>query len=121
MITANDVLAVLSSNYDTESYLESDLLPCCESGLSWVNMRLRQGVKDTDPMIVQAAAAIARFRLFIMTMSHNEGNDSYRAGDVSVSYDRSKALEREKVIRDIALADAASILTDGGFYCCGDC
>lgn len=121
MITANDVLAVLRSNYDTESYQESDLLPCCENGLSWVKARLRKGVKDTDPLIVQTAAAVARFRFFLVTLSQSENHDSYRVGDVSVSYDRTKALEREKLIHDMTLADAASILTDGGFYCCGYC
>lgn len=119
MITANDVLVALCSNYDTSDYPQEDLLSCCEAGLSWVKKRLRRNVSETDPLIVQTAAAIAHYHFFIRTLTEPEKYESYRVGDITVNSDPTKALERERIIRDNALADAASILVDGGFYCCG--
>ncbi len=121
MITANDVLAVLRSNYDTADYPETDLLYSCEYGLSWVNARLKKGVKDSDPLIKHTACAVAHFDFFVRTLTEPEKYESYRVGDVTVNCNPEKALEREKMLRDAALADASSILEDGGFYCCGYC
>lgn len=117
MITANDVLTVLSSNYDTTDYPQEDLLACCQTGLNWVNSRLRRGVSESNPLITQTAAAIAHFHFFVRTLTEPEKYESYRVGDITVNSDPSKALEREKMLRDSAIADAASILADGGFYC----
>lgn len=119
MITADDVLTTLCSNYDTSGYPQEDLLSCCETGLSWVKRRLKKGVSESDPLIKQTAAAVAHFHFFIRTLTEPEKYESYRVGDITVNSDPSKALEREKMIRDNALADAASILVDGGFYCSG--
>ena len=117
MITANDVLAVLRSNYDTAAYPETDLLLSCEYGLSWVNARLKKSVKEDDPLIKQTACAVAHFHFFVRTLTEPEKYESYRVGDVTVNCNPAKALEREKMLRDTALAEASSILVDGGFYC----
>ncbi len=117
MITANDVLTVLRSNYDTEDYPEAELLLSCEYGLSRVVSRLKKGVSTSDPLITHTAAAVARFHFFIRSLTEPEKYESYRVGDVAVNCNPDKALEREKMLRDAALAEASSILEDGGFYC----
>ena len=119
MITADDVLTTLCSNYDTSGYPQEDLLSCCETGLNWVKGRLKKGVSESNPLIKQTAAAVAHFHFFIRTLTEPEKYESYRVGDITVNSDPSKDLERERMIRDNALADAASILVDGGFYCSG--
>ena len=119
MITANDVLSILRSNYDTSAFPDEDLLGCCSKGLDWVSSRLRKNVAADNPLIAQTAAAIAHFHFFVRNLSEPDKCESYRVGDFTVNNNPSKALEREKVIRDNAIADAETILTDGGFYCCG--
>ena len=119
MITSSDVLNELCRNYDTSDYPQEDLLACCETGIRWVNARLKPGVDKKDPLVTQTAAAVAHYHFFVKTLTEPEKYESYRVGDITINSDPSKALEREKAIRDNALADAASILVDGGFYCCG--
>ena len=117
MITANDVFTVLCSNYDSEEYSDEELLSCCNLGLGFVKELLRPGVSDDNPLIAETAAAVARYHFFVRTLSRGEKYDSYRVGDISISNDFSKALEREILIRNEALARAHSILKDGGFVC----
>ncbi|MBE6785733.1 MAG: hypothetical protein E7538_05795 [Ruminococcaceae bacterium] len=117
MITANDVLTVLRSNYDTADCSESELLSFCEIGLRFVNENLRTGVSPDNPLITETAAAVAHYQFFVRTASATDKCESYRAGDISVNNSPLKALERESRIRDEALARAHSILQDGGFGC----
>lgn len=117
MITANDVLTVLSSNYDTEGFPQQELLSCCELGLSFVNERLRVGVSPDNPLIAETAAAVAHYHFFVRTLSEPEKYESYRVGDITINNNPSKALEREMLIRDEAIARANTILEDGGFMC----
>ena len=51
MITANDVLAVLRSNYDTADFPDDELIPCCDIGLEWVNSRLRSDASGSVTLI----------------------------------------------------------------------
>ena len=71
MITADDVLTTLCSNYDTSGYPQEDLLSCCETGLSWVKRRLKKGVSGSDPLIKQTAAAVAHFHFFILPILYS--------------------------------------------------
>lgn len=119
MITANDVLTVLRSNYDTSDYPLEELLSCCNAGLDWVNERLRPGITEDNPLITRTAAAVAHFHFFVKTLAEPDKYESYRVGDLSVTNNPSKALERETALRDYAIAQAASILIDGGFFCSG--
>lgn len=117
MITANDVLTVLGSNYDTADFPEQELLACCELGLRFVNERLRGGVSADNPLIAETAAAVAHYHFFLRTLAQPEKYESYRVGDITISNNPSRALERELLIRDEAIARAHSILEDGGFTC----
>lgn len=119
MITANDVLTVLRSNYDTSDYPLEELLGFCDTGLKWVLQRLRPGVSGDNPLITRTAASIARFQLFTKALSEPEKYKSYRVGDITVTNNPSEALKREGLLRDLAIAEAATILIDGGFFCSG--
>lgn len=117
MITANDVLTVLRSNYDTADFPDEELLSFCESGLRFVNEKLRQGVSADNPLIAETAAAVAHYHFFVHTLAEPEKYESYRVGDITITNNPSKALERERLIRDEAIARAHTILEDGGFMC----
>lgn len=120
MITANDVLTVLRSNYDTSEYPDEELIPCCDIGLEWVNSHLKSDASDNNPLITRTAAAIAHYHFFVRTLCEPEKYESYKVGDITINNNPSKALEREVLLRDTAIAEAASILVDGGFYCRGN-
>ncbi len=117
MITANDVLTVLCSNYDTADFPEEELISCCDIGLRFVQERLRSGVSANNPLIAETAAAVAHYHFFVRTLAEPEKYETYRVGDITVNNNPSKALQRETQIRDEALARAHSILEDGGFAC----
>lgn len=117
MITDNDVLTLLRSNYDTADYPDEELLACCRLGLRFVNENLRHGVSADNPLITETAAAVAHYQFFVRTAECTDKCESYRAGDITVNNNPSKALQREMSIRDEALARAHSILEDGGFVC----
>lgn len=117
MITANDVLTVLCSNYDTADYPHEELLSCCKLGLSFVQERLKPGVAADNPLIAETAAAVAHYHFFVRTLTEPEKYESYRVGDLSITNDPTKALQREMIIRDDAILRAHSILQDGGFAC----
>lgn len=119
MITANDVLTVLRSNYDTADFPDEELISCCDIGLEWVNARLRSDASDTDPLITRTAAAVAHYHFFVRTLCEPEKYESYKVGDITINNNPTKALERETLLRDTAIAEAAAILVDGGFYCRG--
>jgi len=117
MITANDVLTVLRSNYDTADFPDEELLSCCELGLRFISEKLRPGVSADNPLIAETAAAVAHYHFFVRTLAEPEKYESYRVGDITVKNEPTKALQREILVRDEALARAHVILEDGGFVC----
>ena len=117
MITANDVLTVLCSNYDTRDFPQNELIACCETGLNFINSRLRSGISANDPLIAETAAAVAHYHFVVRTLAEPDKYESYKVGDVSITNNPTKALERERLLRDEAIARACTILEDGGFGC----
>ncbi len=119
MITVSDVYTVLCSYENTQEYKGDQLFPCCEKGLNWVKARLKDSADENDPLIAQTAAAIAQFYLFIRRTCDVDSFESYKAGDMTVKRDPEKEMRLAIKRRAIAIAEASSILKDGGFYCCG--
>ncbi len=119
MPTAGDVYAVLITYGDTEGFSRELLTAESEKGLAWVKKRLKEGVCESDPLIAETAAAIAHWFFFIKKLSDTDKYGTYKAGDLTVSRDLQKELKLEKTARDEALAAAAEILKDGGFYFSG--
>lgn len=119
MIFAKDVYAAISVYKDIEPYSEADIMPFCQKGLDWVNRRLRKTVDPDNPLIKDTAVAMAHYFFFLCRLSDAEKYDSCKVGDVTYKRNLNKELEFEKQIKNQAIAEAAGILTDGGFYCYG--
>lgn len=119
MFKVKDIYAAISTYKDMEPYSESELLPCCQKGLDWVNSRVRKTVNPDNPLIKETAVAMAHYYFFLCRMSDPDKYESCKVGDVTYKRNLAKELEFETHIKNQAIADAADILTDGGFYCCG--
>ena len=117
MVSAAEVYDAFSAYMDTASYSLSDVMPCCQKGLDWVNARLREGVDPDNPLIAETAAAMAHYFFFIFRMTDGEKYENCKVGDISYNRNIEKELEFETHIKNQAIADAAEILKDGGFYC----
>ncbi len=119
MSDVNEVYAALMAYCDVSSYTAEQLLPSCEKGLNWVQSRLRDNVAPDDPLITQTAAALSHFYFFLYRLTEPDKYENCKVGDTSYKRNIQKELEFERQIKDQAIADAAAILKDGGFYCHG--
>lgn len=119
MYTADNVCFALRTYADMGSYSNDELMPSCKNGLNWVNARLRSGVDESDPLILTTAVALAHYFFFVCRLSDPDKYESYKVGDVTIRKDANKLFQIEKDMRNQAIADASSILTDCGFYCRG--
>ena len=119
MINVSDVYAALCSYESVKGFSSEELLPCCSQGLSWVRANLKATTDEDDPLIVSTAAALADFYFFLKRQSETDSLESYKVGDMTVRRNAEKELNLAERKRDLALARACSILTDGGFYFSG--
>lgn len=119
MISATDVYTALCNYSDTSDYTQEELLPSCKDGLNWVIRRLRNGVDEADPLILETAVVIAHYYFFIKRLTEPDKYENYKVGDITIKQSVQKQYELEKELRQSAIANAASILKDGGFYFCG--
>ena len=117
MINISDVYAALCTYESAKGYTGEVLFPCCEQGLAWVKENLREDADENSPLIVSVAAAIAEFCLFLKKQTETDSYESYKVGDMTVSRNPEKELRLAERKRDLAIAQAHSILRDGGFYC----
>lgn len=118
MISVSDVYSVLCTYETSKGYTSEELFPCCERGLRWVKERLKDGVDENDPLIAVTAAAIANFYFYIRRLSDIDSFENYRVGDMTIGRSPEKELRLAMEKRSFAIAEASSILKDGGFYCC---
>lgn len=119
MFTVSDVFSALSSYADTADFTEEQLQSSCEDGLNWVLRRLKDGVSDTEPLILETAAAMAHFYFYIRRLTEPDKYESYKVGDMTISQRPEKQFQTEREMRDLAIANASEILKDGGFHFCG--
>ena len=113
---ATQVLAILRDNRLFDETDEGVLLRAAARALAEVKDRLRPDADESDPLVAQTAAALARFRLFTELTENGERFAGFRAGDVTVNRDLRVELETERALRDEALCAAAPLLRDGGFF-----
>ena len=121
MTQLSDVLDCLTGYADTASYTAEELTPFCERGLLWVKGRLRDGADTEGPLIPPTAAAMAHYFFFLSRLTETDKYESFTAGDMTVRRNLDREMRFEETARDGAIAAAASILKDGGFYCNGSC
>ncbi len=116
MADVSDVLACLMNYADMESYNVKQLQPSCERGLAWVENNLKPGADKKSPLIVHTAAALAHYFFFLTRLAETDRYESFTAGDMTVRRNLEKEMNFEMRARDEAIASAASILRDGGFF-----
>ncbi len=117
MISVSDVYGVLCTYETSKGISSEELLPCCKRGLEWVKNRLRDDADENDPLITMTAAAIADFYFFIKRLSDIDSYESYKVGDMTIKRNPEKEMKLALEKRAFAIAEAGSILKDGGFYC----
>ena len=113
---ATQVVARLRDNLLFAETDEGALLRAAVRALGAVGERLRDGVDGSDPRIAETAAALARFQLFADSLENADRFSGFKAGDLTISRDLKAEFEAERRLRDEALAAAAPILRDGGFF-----
>lgn len=106
---------MLKENHAFQDVAAERLLNSSCRALEKVKRNLKDGVDENNPMILETAAALARFELFCLSLGETERFSSYKAGDVTIQKNFEKEFEFEKALRDEALANAVDILQDGGF------
>ena len=116
LIEAIDICAVLKENSAFESLTPEAMLPVCGRVLRALAPSLREDANENDVRLLRLAAALARFELFSLMLSESDRFSSYKAGDITIQKDLQKELKFEQQLRDEALAAAAPLLKDGGFY-----
>lgn len=94
---------------------DSDLLPLCKSAALEIQARLRKGADTEDIRLINAAAAIANYRLCMRKIASSDGTESFKAGDVTVSVSHSAMSEYAEKERSRALLDALPLLRDDEF------
>jgi len=113
---ATQVLAILRDNRMFDETDEGVLLRAAVRALGELKVRLRPEADENDPRVAAAAAALARFRLFTELSEKGERFAGFRAGDLTVNRDLNAEFATERALRDEALAAAAPVLRDGGFF-----
>lgn len=116
MISVNDVYTLFCNYSDVTDFTEEQLLPCCQDGLNWVLRRLRDTADKSDPLITETAAAIAHFFFFIRRLTEPDKYENLKIGDMTITQNPMKQYQAEKELRRQAIANAAPILKDGGFF-----
>lgn len=116
MIQAVEVCALLKEYALAQDEEPEELLPLCRRGLDFVLHRLRRDADENDPLIAKTAAALAKFYLFERQFSGENSFQSHKAGDMTIQRNLRAELDFERQTRDAALAEAAEILRDGGFF-----
>lgn len=116
MTDAATVFALLKAYTDTENITAQEVLPLCQRALDYVLSRLKETADREDPLIGETAAAVARYLIFKKQSGVGQRFQKYKIGDISTERNAEKELLVENQLMQEALANAAGILRDGGFY-----
>ena len=113
---ATAVFALVKAGCAFDLPTDEQVLAVCDRALETVRGRLKESADPNAMLVASTAAALARFELFSMHQSDTERFDYFKAGDFTLRRNAEKELAFERNLRDEALAAAAEILTDGGFF-----
>lgn len=94
---------------------DSDLLPLCKSAALEIQARIRNNADTEDIRLINAAAAIANYRLCMKKIASSDGTESFKAGDVTVSVSHSAMGEYAEKERSRALLEALPLFRDDEF------
>ena len=112
-----DCWRVLSALREYYSYNEpdSELIPICEASARELSARVKPNADCSDIRLINAAAAIANYRLCIKRLHTDEGITSFKAGDVTVSISPSALAENAEKEKSKAIIAALGLLRDDEF------
>lgn len=116
MTDAASVFALLKEYTDTDEIGAEEMLPLCQRALNFVLSKLKDTADKDDPLIGETAAAVARYLLFKKQSGVGLRFQKYKIGDITTERNAEKELQFESQLVCEALANAAGILRDGGFY-----
>lgn len=111
MINPEKVLNRLKLTSSISPEDEGKALILCSEAASQLNPRLRSPLCGDDPRVIAAAAALAQS---FGIASGRENVSSFKAGDVSVTMEKTAGINSENAVTR-ALAAAAPCLADDGF------
>ena len=114
MIDFWKVLSALKEYYSPEGS-DSELLPLCKAGASEIQARLKENADPDDIRIINAAAAIANYRICMKKIASSDGTESFKAGDVTVSVSHNAISDFAEKERSRALLDVLPLLRDDEF------
>lgn len=116
MIKPNKVCEELVSLGAYNDYTAETLLPFCTQAVNWLARHIKEDADSNGDLALRTAMAMARFYIFVNSLSATESYGNFKLGDMTLKRDIQKEYEIEKELRYRALCEAAEILKDGGFY-----
>ena len=93
----------------------ADAMPVVAVCAAQCYKRLKAPEFQNEPAVLEAAAAIANYRLLLRSPKMREGETQFRAGEVSVSKSPAALLEAAVRLRDDCLLAAAPYFNDDNF------
>lgn len=115
MLGAGAVFERLSSMIEIDKGEKSRLMPFCETAAAVIGAKTRADADKSDVRLLTAAAALAYGRYMLLRGASDGNIESFKAGDVTVSYGNSSAGQSIDSFVKAALADAADLFSDDDF------
>lgn len=109
------VLNALKQYIAVEDSETAQALTTCKACGDELAVRLKDGADEDDLRLINAAAAMAYYRITVKKLSGEDSLVSFKAGDVTVSKSAGAALELASQVRDEALKAALPLLRDDEF------
>ncbi|MCR4614796.1 MAG: hypothetical protein K5756_01415 [Clostridiales bacterium] len=109
------VLNALKQYTSIDDSETAQILTACRACMDELTVRLKDDADKDDARLVNAAAAIAYYRLMVKKMSAEDSVVSFKAGDVTVSKSPELVLEIAEQVRDEALKTVLPLLKDDEF------
>ncbi len=116
MITNEKVYNMLCLQPIVKDVSQELVLSCCEYAVKYIEAQLRSDVNADEYLLLVTATAVAEHRLFTQKYSEIDTYDTYSMGDITFRRNCERELKVATEKLKLALAQAASILKDGGFY-----
>ena len=91
------------------------ILPFCETAVAVIDEKIRLGADESDVRHIMAAASLALSKYYSARFAAEGDIGSFKAGDVTISYDGSERIKTIENLKKSAFADAHDLLTDDGF------
>lgn len=112
MIDKIDVFSALKNSEDVDESEKDLIMNCCERACEYITPKIKDDIEHNDPRVVTAAVGAAKF---FLACSNASSAASFKAGDITISHDQTKLFDYQFQLFNLSMAQAASVLKDGGF------